>query len=581
MKLLAFITLSTTASAQTAGLPPGWLASDVGIPSLRGAATHVDDSFEVHGAGEGIRLTADEFHFAYRTFTGDLDMTVRVTDLQSTTGQAALMIRESLDYRSPTAAIALRGSDDVAFQARTGVHDRMLVQPGPSARAGVWLRLARQGTTVRGYTSLDGSSWTFVGSAEISMSGTALIGLAVSSHDVTRLASARFSLSATSSTETGTVPAPWAAGDIGGPALAGKTSAADGVFTVSGAGSDIWNTDDEFRFVFQPVAGDAQIVARVDSVEGAHAWTKAGIMIRGALTGAAAHASLFASTAKGWAFQRRPYSDGSSYHTGKTGSAPGWVRLVREGQLVSASHSADGSTWALLGTETLDLPLTAYVGLAVTSHDASAVASGIFSNVRVSPLTSANTPPVVSIARPLFNATFTAPATITVTATAGDSDGVVKDVRFLADGLQIGAATGPLFTTDWANVPAGEYRLTAVATDNGGAAATSVPVLVTVKAQGSPSPSTATRLAFTASTDHATSVTSYTVELRQASDAGASTPVASRDLGKPVPVDGEILTDISTLVDDLPAGSYCAVVVAVGVGGWSSSSPSAAFTKYP
>jgi hypothetical protein len=174
---------------------------------------------------------------------------------------------------------------------------------------------------------------------------------------------------------------------------------------------------------------------------------------------------------------------------------------------------------------------------------------------------------------------FTAPANIGITAEAGDSDGIVNGVRFFANGTQIGASTGPVFSLNWANVPAGSYSVTAVATDNGGGSATSSPLLVTVGIGAESSPSTPTRLAFTASTDHATSVVSYRVELRRASDSATATPVAARDIGKPAPVSGEILTDITTLVDPLSAGSYYAVVVAVGSGGSAASSPSGAFTK--
>ncbi|HVJ27876.1 MAG TPA: DUF1349 domain-containing protein [Vicinamibacterales bacterium] len=578
--LFTLILSSSAASAQTTGLPSGWSSADVAIPALRGSTTYAAETFEVRGAGEGIRLTADEFQFAYRTFSGDIDMTIRVIDLQSTTGQAALMIRESLDYRAPTAAIALTGSQDVVFEARTQLHDWMSVTPGPAAAPGVWLRLVRQGTTFRGYASPDGSSWRLVSSAEIAMSNTALIGLAVSSHDVTQYASARFSTSTSSTIPPATsLPAPWATGDIGQPARTGAATNSSGIFTVAGAGRDIWDATDEFRFVYQPVVGDVEIVARVASLQGTHAWSKAGVMIRGALTGPAAHASFFASTAKGWAFQRRPYSGGSSYHTGMTGTAPGWVRLVREGQLVSAYHSADGSNWVLVGTETVNLSSTAYVGLAVTSHDVASNATATLSNVRVGPLSQTNMPPTVAIVAPSTGVIFTAPANIGITAAAGDSDGIVNGVRFFANSTQIGASTGPVFSLNWANVPAGTYTVTAVATDNGGGSATSSPVLVTVGIGAASSPSIPTRLAFTASTDHDTSVVSYKVELRRATDSATATPVAARDLGKPAPVSGEILTDITTLVDPLSPGSYYAVVVAIGSGGSAASSPSAAFTK--
>lgn len=302
-------------------------------------------------------------------------------------------------------------------------------------------------------------------------------------------------------------------------------------------------------------------------------------MIRAALTGSSAHAGLFGSSEKGWAFQRRQYEGGLSTHTPKTGNTPGWVRLVREGNLITAYHSDDGSRWTLVGSDTVPMPDAVYVGLAITSHNAAATATSTFTNVGVNAPTSGNSAPTVSMTKPFSGAIFTAPATVSVGAAASDADGLVTGVTFFANNVMIGSSSAAPFAISWPNVPAGTYSLTAVATDNDGGSATSSAVTVTVGIGAAALPSTPTRLAFTASTDHAESVVSYTVELRRATDSATASPVASRDLGKPAPVEGEILTDITTLVDPLAPGTYYAVVVAIGSGGSAASSPSAAFMK--
>jgi hypothetical protein len=94
-----------------------------------------------------------------------------------------------------------------------------------------------------------------------------------------------------------------------------------------------------------------------------------------------------------------------------------------------------------------------------------------------------------------------------------------------------------------------------------------------------PPPPTPTSVAFTASEDHDTLVTSYTVAIYRAGDPVTGTPIASQDLGKPAPSGGDITVDISGIVDPLAAGSYFAVVSAVGAGGSAASAPSANFTK--
>src|SRR4051812_33297422 len=73
------------------------------------------------------------------------------------------------------------------------------------------------------------------------------------------------------------VPSPWVAADIGSPALTGSTTYASGVFTVKAAGTDIWGTSDQFRFVYQPITGDVEVIARVDSIAAADPWSKAGV----------------------------------------------------------------------------------------------------------------------------------------------------------------------------------------------------------------------------------------------------------------------------------------------------------------
>jgi hypothetical protein len=183
----------------------------------------------------------------------------------------------------------------------------------------------------------------------------------------------------------------------------------------------------------------------------------------------------------------------------------------------------------------------------------------------------------VSIASPLNNATYAAPANIPITATAGDVDGSITSVAFYASGQLKSTDTTSPFGYTWTNVAAGTYSLTAVATDNAGASVTSSPISVTVSSTPvSPRP---TQIVFVPPTNYATAVTSVTAQLRRAADPTTYSPVATKNLGKPAIVSGEISADISTIVDPLPAGSYYAVVVSTGPGGSTPSAPSAAFTK--
>lgn len=91
-----------------------------------------------------------------------------------------------------------------------------------------------------------------------------------------------------------------------------------------------------------------------------------------------------------------------------------------------------------------------------------------------------NTPPTVSITSPTNGSTFTAPATISITANATDPDGTISKVEFFANGSLLGAVTAAPFRFTWSNAGPGSYSLTARATDNRNSKTTSTAVNVTV-----------------------------------------------------------------------------------------------------
>ncbi|RXK57733.1 DNRLRE domain-containing protein [Lacibacter luteus] len=99
-----------------------------------------------------------------------------------------------------------------------------------------------------------------------------------------------------------------------------------------------------------------------------------------------------------------------------------------------------------------------------------------------------NTSPTVSITSPANNASFTAPATITINANASDADGSINKVEFFNGSTKLGEDLTSPYSYTWNNVAAGSYTLTAVATDNIGATTTSTAVAVTVNSNTTLSP---------------------------------------------------------------------------------------------
>lgn len=112
-------------------------------------------------------------------------------------------------------------------------------------------------------------------------------------------------------------------------------------------------------------------------------------------------------------------------------------------------------------------------------------ATGTDSNGKVTvsdPITfSVDAPPAVTVTSPTANAVFSAPASITLSATASDSDGNVTKVEFYANQTLVATDTTAPYSFVWNNVPAGNYTITAKATDNDGALTTSLGVPITVQ----------------------------------------------------------------------------------------------------
>lgn len=180
----------------------------------------------------------------------------------------------------------------------------------------------------------------------------------------------------------GALPAPWLDADIGAVAIAGDAQFNSGAFTVSASGADIWGTADAFHFVYRQLTGDGSIQARVASVQQADRWSKAGVMIRETLNPGSAHAFMLVSAAKGVALQWRPTNGGSSLSAaGSLAAPPRWVRLVRSGNTVTGYESLNGSAWTMVSSQTIAMGATVYVGLAATSHNASASTTAVLNNV--------------------------------------------------------------------------------------------------------------------------------------------------------------------------------------------------------
>ncbi len=176
--------------------------------------------------------------------------------------------------------------------------------------------------------------------------------------------------------------------DIGQPSLTGTTLQDGASVTITAGGADIWGNRDEFHFAHVAVSGDFDLSVRVAGLEMADTYTKAGLMLRASLDDSAPHAMLLTfgnnqprnKNNGALEFQSRlaPQGECSGIYPPQPlaplpdfpASFPQhWLRLTRQGDLLTGHFSTDGQGWRTFCTHVQAFPGTVLLGLAVTSHN--------------------------------------------------------------------------------------------------------------------------------------------------------------------------------------------------------------------
>lgn len=150
------------------------------------------------------------------------------------------------------------------------------------------------------------------------------------------------------------------------------------------------------------------------------------------------------------------------------------VEFFADGNMIGESLAAPyGVVWsgATVGTHTLT---------AVATDDAGATKTSALVSVTVNPVVAPNIPPTVNLVSPTPGTTVFFGTPVTLEASAGDSDGTVVRVEFYAGAIKLGETTAAPFTLVWTVPPLGTSALSAVATDEHGASASSAVVTLTV-----------------------------------------------------------------------------------------------------
>ncbi|MGE5297468.1 MAG: LamG-like jellyroll fold domain-containing protein, partial [Solirubrobacterales bacterium] len=177
------------------------------------AVTETGGKMSLTGAGADIWNNSDEFTYAYKTLTGDGTLIARVVSNgtgTNTWAKGGVMIRDSVNGGSMHAMMVITGAtssgNGASFQYRATTNgasantDSTVVIAPP-----YWVKIERSGSTLTGFHSADGKTWSTLGTTIIEMEDPVMIGLCVTSHAAGEDRTYEFD----NITATGTVSGAW------------------------------------------------------------------------------------------------------------------------------------------------------------------------------------------------------------------------------------------------------------------------------------------------------------------------------------------------------------------------------------
>jgi hypothetical protein len=150
-------------------------------------------TYALAGSGTDIWNNGDQFHYAFKSLSGDGTMVARVTNIgagTNTWAKGGVMIRQSLAAGSTHAYMPITANSD-GTAGNGASFQRRLAADGASSNTDsttkvappYWVKIERKANAFSGYISPDGTTWTQLGTAQtIAMTDPVYIGLAVTSH---------------------------------------------------------------------------------------------------------------------------------------------------------------------------------------------------------------------------------------------------------------------------------------------------------------------------------------------------------------------------------------------------------------
>jgi regulation of enolase protein 1 (concanavalin A-like superfamily) len=161
---------------------PNWQSWNI---ASNGNSSNDSTIFSISGQGSDIWGTADAMVGTFVPLAGDATMTARVRSVANSSvwAKAGVMFRESLATGSRHVFLLLSPGHGAALQYRLATDGQSAQAANPPGAAPGWLRLTRRGDQFTAQMSVDGVTFSTIGSVTVPMNQAVYVGIAHTSHN--------------------------------------------------------------------------------------------------------------------------------------------------------------------------------------------------------------------------------------------------------------------------------------------------------------------------------------------------------------------------------------------------------------
>jgi regulation of enolase protein 1 (concanavalin A-like superfamily) len=171
---------AVTNNVSVTPFPAPWVNNQIGSVSAITSGESYNSIYTINGAGTIGGSSSDAGTYLHQTLTGDGQIIARLSTVQNTSTAArfGVMIRDTTSSSSKQAFMGVSPDGTFRFMTRSSNNGSTTsVSGGTGTFPNCWVKLVRAGNVFTGFKSSNGTTWTQVGTATITMGSNIRIGI--------------------------------------------------------------------------------------------------------------------------------------------------------------------------------------------------------------------------------------------------------------------------------------------------------------------------------------------------------------------------------------------------------------------